>query len=117
MPPKKPAPSRVSDAPDEPERTFEESIRQLEEIVDAMESEDMPLEDLVNAYDKGTQLLRGCDGILKAARERINVIMAGKQDEIGLESEPAKAQAPRSYPAAAAPDAIDDEPDDEIRLF
>ena len=39
---------------------FEEALKKLEAIVEAMESEDLPLETLLAKYEEGTHLARTC---------------------------------------------------------
>ncbi len=60
--------------------TFEESLAGLEEIVAAMENEELPLEDLVACYEKGSALLGRCETLLKGARERIELITLRNED-------------------------------------
>ena len=99
-----------------PETTFEEAISGLEEIVEAMEHDQLPLGSLVDHYEKGTALLNSCEALLKAAKERIELIVLRNQSEIGLESpaEPAQPAGPASG-FSSLPEDPDD--DDDIRLF
>src|SRR5207253_9973012 len=46
---------------------FEEALKRLEAIVDAMESEDLPLETLLGKYQEGTRLARICKDKLAEA--------------------------------------------------
>ena len=64
------------------EPAFEEALEELESIVEAMESEKMPLAELVENYEKGTQLLKVCQGRIEAAQKKIEVIAknAGEND-------------------------------------
>ena len=39
---------------------FEEAVQKLETIVDSMESEELPLETLLQRFEEGTRLLRLC---------------------------------------------------------
>ena len=50
---------------------FEESLKKLETIVEAMESEDLPLETLLAKYEEGTQLAKICQERLTAAELKI----------------------------------------------
>jgi exodeoxyribonuclease VII small subunit len=96
--------------------SFEESLAGLEALVEAMEHEQLPLEQLVSHYEKGSALLGRCEGILKSARERIELITLRNQNEIALESATATTQgvAPDTD-TTDDPDDPDD--DDDIRLF
>lgn len=60
---------------------FEEALRKLESIVEAMESEDLPLETLLSKYEQGTQLAKICQQKLSEAELRIQQLernMAGE---------------------------------------
>jgi len=50
---------------------FEEALQKLEGIVEAMESEDLPLETLLARYEEGTRLARICQAKLAEAEVRI----------------------------------------------
>ena len=50
---------------------FEEALKKLEAIVEAMESEDLPLETLLAKYEEGTQLSRVCQAKLAEAEVKI----------------------------------------------
>ena len=103
-------------SPPAPSLTFEEAINGLEAIVEAMEHDQLPLGQLVEHYEKGTALLASCESLLKAAKDRIELITLRNQGEIGLES-PAETGQPAG-PASgkrSLPDDPDD--DDDIRLF
>lgn len=108
MPKRKSTPAKADQGP-----SFEEALDGLESIVEAMENEQLPLEELVDCYEKGTRLIQRCESILDSARERIELITVGNKDETGLEN-----------PAPAGDSAADtsasgesDGSDDDIRLF
>jgi exodeoxyribonuclease VII small subunit len=50
---------------------FEEALKRLEGIVDAMENDDLPLETLLAKYEEGTQLAQVCQKHLAAAEVKI----------------------------------------------
>ena len=88
--------------------SFEEALAGLEAIVEAMENEQLPLEELVSQYEQGSKLLERCESVLQSARERIELITLrarnGENPDSGeLTGEPAPAD--------------DDDHDDDIRLF
>ena len=58
----------------EHEMTFEQSLARLEEIVRALESGNVPLEDLIKLYDEGTALVKHCTEKLNAAEEKVKVL-------------------------------------------
>ena len=95
------------------ETSFEDALGTLEAIVESMEHAQLPLEELVSSYEKGSALLSHCEAILKSARGRIELITLRSQNESVLES------AAKSDPAPAFPPAMEEDPnaDDDIRLF
>ena len=54
--------------------TFEDALSKLDEIVDTLEKDEIPLEDLVNQYDKGMNLLGQCQTKLQHAKQRVKTI-------------------------------------------
>ena len=94
--------------------SFEEALAGLEAIVDAMEREQLPLEELVAHYEKGSRLLDRCESILQTARGRIQLITLRNQTESG--SEAGTDESPGTTFPPASPAASDDDNDD-IRLF
>jgi exodeoxyribonuclease VII small subunit len=51
--------------------TFEEALAQLEQIVDSMESGDVPLAALLAKFEEGNKLLKVCETRLKDAEMKI----------------------------------------------
>jgi exodeoxyribonuclease VII small subunit len=91
--------------------TFEEALAGLETIVEAMEHEHLPLEDLVGHYEKGSAYLARCEAILKAARGRIELITLRTRNEIALDADAKSFEGGELSPT----DETDD--DNDIRLF
>lgn len=56
------------------EMTFEQALARLEEIVRALESGNVPLEDLIKLYDEGTALVKHCTEKLNAAEEKVRLL-------------------------------------------
>jgi exodeoxyribonuclease VII small subunit len=69
-------PARRKNDPANPatDLTFEDAMAELENIVEAMEGEELPLEELIARYETGARLLRHCDSVLTGARKRIELI-------------------------------------------
>lgn len=65
--------------------TFEEAYQQLEELVREMESDDLPLADLIDSYERGIRLHSLCQKRLEEAQGRIEIIRRRANGEIGLE--------------------------------
>lgn len=97
--------------------SFEKSLSDLESLIEAMEHEQLPLEDLVASYEKGSALLSHCESILKAARKRIELITLRNQPETA--PVPASSHDNPESPTADEPTPEDDFDDDhdDIRLF
>lgn len=56
-------------------KTFEESMARLEQIVRAMERGDVPLEESLKLFQEGTELVRSCEKLLDNAQMQVNKIM------------------------------------------
>ena len=50
---------------------FEEALKRLEGIVDAMENDDLPLETLLAKYEEGTRLAENCQARLVEAEVKV----------------------------------------------
>ena len=53
------------------ERTFEQGISRLEEIVSRFDMEDLPLEEAIKLYEEGVLLAGFCGEQLKSAQQKI----------------------------------------------
>ena len=53
---------------------FEEAIEKLESIIERMESEQIPLEELLKDYEEGTKLLKLCRDRIDGARQKVEKI-------------------------------------------
>ncbi len=54
--------------------TFEQSLARLEQIVRALESGNVPLEDLIKLFDEGTSLVKLCTERLDKAEEKVKLL-------------------------------------------
>ncbi|MBK7934811.1 MAG: exodeoxyribonuclease VII small subunit [Pyrinomonadaceae bacterium] len=57
------------------EKTFEQSLVELEEIVGKLEDGDMPLEESLALFERGIALSRDCRARLSNAERRIEILM------------------------------------------
>ena len=64
------------------EGSFEESLKQLESLVEQMESPELPLETIVEKYELGMKLVGVCSEKLKAAEKRITLLTKKKDGSI-----------------------------------
>ena len=51
---------------------FEEALKKLESVVEAMESGDLPLETLLARFEEGTRLVKTCQAKLEEAELKIS---------------------------------------------
>ncbi len=65
---------------------FEEALSQLEAIVQGMESDQLPLDELIKNYETGTKLYQVCESRLDEAQGRIEVIRKKRDGSVKLES-------------------------------
>ena len=64
------------DAPTSP-TNFEDALRELESIVDAMEKGNLDLDPSLAAYQRGMELLKFCQDKLSAAESKIRIFDQG----------------------------------------
>ncbi|WP_374603379.1 exodeoxyribonuclease VII small subunit [Niveibacterium sp.] len=74
--------AKTSDKP----KSFEAAMTELESIVAAMEAPDLPLEQALAHFERGTRLLRYCEGTLSEAENRIRILENGRLETFGDES-------------------------------
>ena len=63
---------------------FEEALKKLEGVVEAMESDDLPLETLLARYEEGTKLVKICQEKLAEAELKIQQLEKNAAGEIKL---------------------------------
>lgn len=72
-------------------KTFEESMARLEQIVRAMERGDVALEESLKLFQEGTELVRSCQKLLDNAQLQVKKIMTapdGSPVEEDFQDEP-----------------------------
>jgi exodeoxyribonuclease VII small subunit len=60
---------------------FEETLEELEGIVEQMEDGDLSLEESLAAFEKGVRLARECQDALKNAEQRVQVLLQQNGEE------------------------------------
>ena len=55
-------------------KTFEESIKELEEIIEKLEKGDCPLDEAVKLFEKGVKLSGDCHKTLSDAEQKIKIL-------------------------------------------
>lgn len=86
------------------EETFESAMSRLEQIVELMESDKLPLEELLTRYEEGVSLVKACEQKLGSVEKRIEIITRNAAGEPKIEE-----FEPEKKPAAA--------PRDDVSLF
>ena len=58
------------------EKTFEEQIGELEEIVRKLENGDVSLDESLSLFEQGIKLTKGCQKMLDTAEKKVKVLMS-----------------------------------------
>ena len=63
---------------------LEKALTDLEEIVEELESGDLPLEKAMKKFEEGIKLTRGCQVALKEAEQKVEILLksAGGDEEL-----------------------------------
>ncbi len=70
-------------AQDAPEPTFEEAVSRVESIIERIESGEMGLEDQIEQYARGAELLKRCRDVLDRCEQRVEEITAELDSDSG----------------------------------
>lgn len=54
---------------------FEESLAELEQLVERMEQGNLPLEESLKLFERGVQLTRTCQGALRDAEQKVRILL------------------------------------------
>jgi len=60
--------------------SFEESLDELERLVEQMEGGEMTLEESLGAFERGIALTRSCEQALKAAEQKVEILSSKTRD-------------------------------------
>lgn len=55
-------------------QSFEESLAELEQLVETMEQGELSLEESLKSFEKGIALTRSCQEALKAAEQKVEIL-------------------------------------------
>ena len=63
---------------------LEKALGDLEELVEELESGDLPLEKAMKKFEEGIKLTRGCQAALKEAEQKVEILLkaAGGDEEL-----------------------------------
>ena len=65
--------------------TYEEAVKELEEILEALEKDDIALKDSLEKFKRGVALYNYCNAILKGVEGEVKILL--KDDEGIIEEE------------------------------
>lgn len=68
------------------DKTFEESMKRLEEIVQQLEGGDMPLEESLSVFEEGMKLAAFCSRKLEEAEKKVTLLV--REQDGGLLEKP-----------------------------
>ena len=71
-----------------PPASFEAALGELEGIVHDMETQQLPLEESLAAYERGTALLKYCQEALGAAEQKLQILEGGALREFSPDAGP-----------------------------
>lgn len=61
--------------------TFKQSMERLDVIIEALDRNEIELEDAIQLFEEGLQLVKNCDAQLKQFEQRMNVLLADEEGE------------------------------------
>ncbi len=68
------------------QKTFEESLNELEKIAQNIESGNLNLEQAICEFEKGIKLSKECTEILDKAEKKINILVQGESGNLEEEN-------------------------------
>lgn len=63
--------------------SYETALTELEQLVASMEGGQLPLDELLDAYRRGAELLGFCRARLEAVEQQVQVLEAGQLQPLG----------------------------------
>ncbi len=64
------------------QKTFEQSLKQLERIVQELEDGDLPLEKAIKKFEEGIQLTKYCSQKLDETEKKISILLKNAEGQI-----------------------------------
>ena len=61
--------------------TFKQSMERLDVIIEALDRNEIELEDAIKLFEEGLQLVKNCDAQLKQFEQRMNVLLADEEED------------------------------------
>jgi len=66
--------------------SFEKALKELEQIVEKLDSGELSLDEMLVQFEKGISLVRDCQKFLAQAKEKVEVLIQ-EQDKLKLEGQ------------------------------
>jgi len=66
---------------------FEDSIKELEKIVESLEKGDCGLSESLDLFEKGIKLSKECNDMLDKAEKRVSVLIGGEKQDFNMDEE------------------------------
>lgn len=63
-------------------QTFEKAMKKLEQIVQGLESGDLPLEKAINIFEEGVKLSKFCSNKLDETEKRVTILMQDAEGNV-----------------------------------
>ena len=60
-------------------QNFESNLKKLEEVVKALEGNDVSLEDMLSLFEQGIRLTKECTTALDEAEQKISILMKNRE--------------------------------------
>jgi exodeoxyribonuclease VII small subunit len=68
------------------EKKFEIALEELEQVVEQLESGDLPLEDSLAAFEKGVGLVKLCNQKLNEVEKKVELLVKDKEGKLQLKA-------------------------------
>ena len=62
--------------------SFEKAMEQLEQIVQELESEELPLEKAIKKFEEGIKLSKFCNQKLEESEKKVTLLMEGQDGQL-----------------------------------
>jgi exodeoxyribonuclease VII small subunit len=64
------------------QKTFEQSLKQLERIVQELEDGDLPLEKAIKKFEEGIQLTKFCSQKLDETEKKVSILLKNTEGQV-----------------------------------
>ena len=66
---------------------LEKSLAELEQVVEQLESGELPMDKALKEFERGVRLSRDCQGALAEAEQRVQILLGPEPEEFGGEND------------------------------